>query len=390
MPAKILPKRPLRASLLAGVLVALLPAVSSAQFLEAEMDQTVDGLGRMTVEEYWTRDRIRSARPAPMGVTTFREPGVHRLRDDRRQSRSVESFDPSEEPEINPRVRRELEQRGSRDDAGDDPVSRMVSSTSYPFTSRRVTPRSAVTSGPYRRVGKLFFDIPGAGPHVCSASVISRRLIITAAHCVYDRDTNSFYRNVVFIPAFDGTLRNSDPYCTWTGEWAIVTWAWANSSGYPAPDDFALLEMRDRWCNGGRHRIGDYLGWFGWSTFSLHGNHIAQLGYPGNLDNGQRMQITHSATYRRNHFAAEIGSAHWQGTSGGPWVQNLGLRPAGQQAIGPAGRRGWNQIVGVSSYVAGPRLSDHNAHQIGGATILNNRFVHIWNRACSRHRFNCP
>ena len=54
------------------------------------------------------------------------------------------------------------------------------------FTSSRLVPATTTTDQayPHRVIGKLFFTIPGAGNYVCSASVISYRLIATAGHCV--------------------------------------------------------------------------------------------------------------------------------------------------------------------------------------------------------------
>ncbi|UUZ47306.1 S1 family peptidase [Massilia sp. B-10] len=61
-----------------------------------------------------------------------------------------------------------------------------------PFTSTRVfplfggvsAPLSADRAYPYVTVGKLFFSI-GGSPFVCSASVIQRRVVVTAGHCVH-------------------------------------------------------------------------------------------------------------------------------------------------------------------------------------------------------------
>jgi hypothetical protein len=134
--------------------------------------------------------------------------------------------------------------------------------------------------------------------------------------------------------------------------------------------------------------IGSYLGWLGWQTFSLIGNNITQLGYPGNLDFGLGMILTQSNVYRRRNFAGEIGSAQWAGTSGGPWVQNFGITPVGQVPIGPTKRQGFNRVVGVSSYGAGS-LSSHNTTQMNEALVLNRNFVRLYNSACAAAAGNC-
>lgn len=40
---------------------------------------------------------------------------------------------------------------------------------------------------------------------------------------------------------------------------------------------------------GKKASIGDVLGWFGYKTNSLKGNHITSLGYPSNIDQGEQM-----------------------------------------------------------------------------------------------------
>src|SRR4029453_2045217 len=73
------------------------------------------------------------------------------------------------------------------------------------FTSSRLIPATTTTDQayPYPVIGKLFFTIPGAGNYVCSAAVISYRLIATAGHCVASGN-GDYYTNFSFVPA----LRN--------------------------------------------------------------------------------------------------------------------------------------------------------------------------------------
>jgi V8-like Glu-specific endopeptidase len=91
------------------------------------------------------------------------------------------------------------------------------------FTRSRITPQTANKQAPYKGVGKLYFTEPGVGDFQCSASIISKRLIVTAGHCMYGN--GGYYTNFQFIPGFDGskgTLAAQRPYGTWNWAAALV------------------------------------------------------------------------------------------------------------------------------------------------------------------------
>lgn len=396
-----------------------LAAAGNAQDLEFEQDSWggqqdiqidfLDARGAMfldpkSIQEYWTQERMENAIAMPLmpAQGADAEIGEAALMDDNALSAYQESFTPEVEPVASPGEDAFVpfnneasetdffnnfdlfETDSATEGAFADDVPTMISRKGYPFTSRRVSPDSTVNSYPFRTIGKLFFSKPD-GNYVCSASIINRRIVITAGHCTYDRETKSLYSRFLFVPAYRGHVADVDPFCSWSVGRVIVPGQWANSSGYPATDDFSLLQIQDRACNGATRRIGAYLGWLGWATYRLNGNNITQLGYPGNLDAGRRMQISQSNVYRRAKFAGEIGSAQGGGTSGGPWVQNFGVRPSGRVNIGGPGWVGGNQVVGVSSY----GNVNHNTWQYNGASVLNNNFVRIWRTACAWQNGNC-
>jgi len=71
---------------------------------------------------------------------------------------------------------------------------------------------------PWKATGKLFFN---AGS--CSASVISgQNIIVTAAHCVYNTDSNYWYNNWVFSPAYRFKVASPAPRPAWS--MPAVTW----------------------------------------------------------------------------------------------------------------------------------------------------------------------
>jgi hypothetical protein len=121
-------------------------------------------------------------------------------------------------------------------------------------------------------------------------------------------------------------------------------------------------------------KIGQVTGWNGYWTNQLPHNHLTMVGYPGNLDSGQLMEINHASTYM---FGGEntwkYGAAMHKGSSGGAWILHYGY---GQQGNADAGK---NRLVGVTSY--GP--IDPALRYIG-ASNLNSEFLTLLNNACGR------
>jgi V8-like Glu-specific endopeptidase len=249
------------------------------------------------------------------------------------------------------------------------------------FTSSRLIPLTADTSYPYRTVGKLFFTIPGQGDFVCSASVIKPRLILTAGHCVHSGTASpGFFTNWRFAPAFrDGVA----PFQTWDWNFVITTSTWASGGGsVPNAADYALIELRDRSINNVVRRIGDVTGFLGFQTLSLLPNHAHILGYPGNLDSGQKMhQVTAESFRAVSPNCVEYGSDMRGGSSGGPFVQNFGQLATGQTG---GTNTGINRVIGVVSY--GYTSTDP---KVQGSSILDSRFTSILNTSCGRQAGNC-
>ncbi len=83
----------------------------------------------------------------------------------------------------------------------------------------------------------------------------------------------------------------------------------------------------------------------GFQTLSLLPNHTTKLGYPRNLDGGQKMQQVTSQSFRATSpNNVEYGSNAREGSSGGPWVMNYGIQGKGGLTSN------LNAIVGVTSY----------------------------------------
>jgi V8-like Glu-specific endopeptidase len=240
-----------------------------------------------------------------------------------------------------------------------------------------VFPPEAVRAYPYRTSGRLFAHDPQNGEFHCSASVIQRRLVVTAGHCVYDAVNGYWYTNFRFIPAYD---RGEAPFGAWDAEHAWTTRSWIEGGGlFPNAGDFAILVMTDQFVESEARAIAEIVGWLGWQTDLVANSHVTMLGYPGNLDNGHRMQQTNAQTFAPAvPNAAEFGSAHGPGSSGGPYILNFGELAEGQEESLQ------NLVVGIMSYGS----TDLTQRRVG-TSVINGEFSALFDGACQATRDNC-
>jgi V8-like Glu-specific endopeptidase len=367
--------------------LAALPAAHAQTSVLSKVNQDVVA-GKAKTAEYWTAERFAAAKPLPLplaksGAKMQGEEALSTLQ------AGEPASSPAQAPAIEPvPAVEQLFTPGSRlenliGEATPTPQDRGTFRAD--FTSTRVTPLfdgtaaqySADRSYPYRTVGILFFSINNQ-PYLCSASLINRRVIATAGHCVHSGSggTAGFYSDWVFIPAYrDGTA----PFLRWNWRQVTVTNTWATGGGgVPNAADYAMIVLGDQPVvrGGPPVRIGAYLGWLGWQTLDLFPNHTSKLGYPCNLDNCGKMQnVTSQSSRRSENNNVEYGSDARGGSSGGPWVKNFGITAVG----GATGlNRDPNRVVGVTSYGY-----VETEPKVQGAAIPDNRWVAVWNAVCA-------
>ncbi|WP_442755654.1 trypsin-like serine peptidase [Methylocystis sp. JAN1] len=236
------------------------------------------------------------------------------------------------------------------------PAPQEYGTLNHPFTTSRSNAYYNTTTQyyPFRAAGKLFFLI-GNSTYVCSASLIKPGVIVTAAHCVANYGANQFYSGWQFVPAYNN---GQAPYGTWNGKTAVILTAYYNGSdncavsGVVCPDDVAVMDL---YTPGGA-MPGTTTGWFGygWDGYGFVNGltQITQLGYPVALDNGVFQERTDSYGYRDSSLSNNtvIGSLQTGGSSGGPWLVNLGTPPVitGATSFGAAASH--NIVVGVTSW----------------------------------------
>ncbi len=260
-----------------------------------------------------------------------------------------------------------------------DGSSRAFGSFGVPYTSKRVSlsSTSAVShtdrgylsaTYPYRAIGKLTF-IDGDFAKYCSASLIRRSVLVTAAHCVQNfGDGHTLFTNHQFIPA---TYNGSAPYGTWAVQSIARATSWANGTdtgGYilsaSVNNDVAVMILSK---NSSDTFIGDITGYlaYGWNNYSFTKSKktggiwissISTLGYPGMLDEGNIMQRTDGPAYLTEiDGAGQIyqGSNLTGGSSGGPWIANFGFeRPAFSPGANAGHKAASNTVIGVTSWGA--------------------------------------
>lgn len=288
---------------------------------------------------YWTEDRVKEAKPMPMGTVS-----------------------------------------GAADAS--------FGTSGLDFTRSRIMPQKANKTAVYKTVGKLYFTVPGQGNFQCSASVIRKRVIVTAAHCMYS-DGVGYHTNWIFIPAFDGslpTLAAQRPLGTWDWNFAVVPQNWIDTGGaLPNNTDFGVLVLNDQSFDAGPPiSIYQNTGKLKTAVNHLSDTHVTMLGYPCNFDSCNIMQRVDSSDGRpaspgQGNNAFEYGSDMTGGSSGGPWVENFG---AGAAPQGSSATR--NAVVGVTSYI----YTDP-AVLIEGASQFNADFTGVLNEACNAAPGNC-
>lgn len=279
-------------------------------------------------------------------------------------------------------------------------TSQQYGYTGHPFTTARADGKAVkVTSDyPWRAAGKLFFK-DGTSSYVCSASLIKKGVVVTAAHCVtlFDSPGTPDYTGHQFVPGYS---KGAAPYGTWTSKAIYVMSSYKDGTdscyseapGVVCENDVALIVLTPK---SGRYP-GTSTGWFGYyyggQGFPDFGGgpaaQITQLGYPVALDYGKLMERTDSLGYLDPVLTNNtvIGSQQTGGSSGGPWLVNFGTVPTVTDAEATAMYDAdANRIVGVTSwgYVGG------GYQEQGASPFLETNIVALLTTACTAYPAAC-
>jgi hypothetical protein len=266
---------------------------------------------------YWTPARLRAAKP--VSVITVRPRG--------QASGGGISASPSGKPAA---VAGGLPD-GAKALATARQAAPVARAYPYPYTLTQV-PNASYTAWPYELNGKLFFTNDG-GSYVCSATSVASRYgsaledeIWTAGHCASNTDGNHQWdSSALFIPAYNGTVANFDPFgeFVYTGA-AETTAAWFNN-GDLSEDEAAMLVGNST--TSGR-TLGQSVGWDGFAWNFPVSEAFTAFGYPAASPfNGLTMWKDVASTGAQNCLSGEanpicpiaIGNPMTGGSSGGAW-----------------------------------------------------------------------
>ncbi|KES07712.1 hypothetical protein BU52_07230 [Streptomyces toyocaensis] len=227
-------------------------------------------------------------------------------------------------------------------------------------------------------VGKVFFDSP-EGPAVCSGTVVKdvnhpgkSNLVWTAGHCVHAGGNGGWYRNLVFVPAYNdlgrseaelGSASASEiaPYGNWWADWASTSNGWiqggSESGGAGAAYDYAVLHVKPE--QGGKsleETVGAALDVDFSAPSAAAAGQMGAWGYPAAPPyNGLQMFKCLDAPGRFSLSADlpsmyRIGCTMTGGSSGGGWFRVLDGETVlvSNTSIGPTD----------NTWLAGPRLGE--------------------------------
>lgn len=201
-----------------------------------------------------------------------------------------------------------------------------------------------------RAIGKLFTN-----SGTCSASVISpNNIIVTAAHCCWNRSTNAWIGGWTFVPAYHDGMGTSFP---WVSARVLNSWVVNGDT----PSDICLIKLGP---NGGLN-VSTHAGWLGrvWDLPGSVYNYHA-LGYPGNIGNGQRLQLCTAESFAQPSTGCgagpvlNMGCNMTYGSSGGPWVYQYRTRNLVNSVV-----HGWQSTACTGAFGStfnGPKFTSNN------------------------------
>lgn len=253
--------------------------------------------------------------------------------------------------------------------------------TIYHYTDMQVD-TELMDDYPFRPTGLFLFQQANLSWASCTASLISRSIIVTAGHCVHDggnRDAG-WIKQGFFYPGYTNGAANP-AYGRASARTFVTTSGWFNSGQLDKGYDVAVVALNKR--EGTNTEIGTATGWYGFCNSNCLQQYfyLTQLGYPGNYYSGNFMtEGQHLESSDSRDFL--LGSGMQGGSSGGPHIANLGVISDSSTSPGLWATR--NVVFAVTSWGY-----NDQSRKIQGASPLTgpgagdpNNFRSMFNTAC--------
>lgn len=211
-------------------------------------------------------------------------------------------------------------------------------------------------SYPWQTIGKLLITTAGGGDTFCSASVISgNSIVVTAAHCCFDRGAGQFNRNFTFAPAMRETTA---PFGMFGWRSARVLRAWATGGG--RANDVCVISLNPR---GDGQPVSSVVGWLGRSWNHDPTQHHFAFGYPGAIAEGQYKYECSAESFANcgDGQVLGMGCNMTGGSSGGPWLRVFKKFEAGSANFVNGVVSGYDECTGTfGQSFNGPRFTSNN------------------------------
>lgn len=163
-----------------------------------------------------------------------------------------------------------------------------------------------ISKFPHRVTCRLIID---GGMSYGSGFLVGPNVMLTAAHCVYNKEKDNEPRQFRVYPGYDDGAYNGYS-CEWQAIYRSNIWLETHDREY----DWALVELKED--------LGNKIGWDGTISFSsnssLENLSVKMIGYPKDFDLGKRQYYSEGKINDvfSKHFITSTGNKG--GMSGGP------------------------------------------------------------------------